>query len=106
MLFDVNWYRNLQIKVNKRSSWSISIEQQFSCSLVFDAHSMRCAIEEKGEETGTLWDNLNGFWNVERIGSSGELVINKLEKDICQDAKRYIKYKIFPLKPEHDLFIT
>ena len=53
---------------------------------------MRCAIEEKEEETDTLRDNLNGFWNVERVRSSGELVINKLEKDIWQDAKRYIKY--------------
>ena len=43
---------------------------------------MRCAIEEKGQETDTLRDKLNGFWNIERVGSSGELVINKLEKDI------------------------
>ena len=40
---------------------------------------MRCVIEEKGEETDTFRDNLNGFWNVERLVSSGEVVINKLD---------------------------
>ena len=30
--------------------------------MAFDAHFMRCAIEENGGETGTLRDNLNRFW--------------------------------------------
>ena len=53
---------------------------------------MRCDIEENGEETDTLRDNLNDFWNVERASSSGEWVINELEKDIFHNDKKYIKY--------------
>ena len=36
-----------------------------------------------------------------RVFSSGEWVINKLEKYTCHNGKRYVK--TFPLKPEHYL---
>ena len=58
------------------------------------------SVEDVCSEIDELRSNLQKFWNVEKMESTDECVIHKLENDILDNGERYVTKFLF--KPDHD----
>ena len=59
-------------------------------SVCFETHSMRCSVENIGEETENLESVLNKFWSVENIEAKDNCVIHDFKKYIFHNGQRYV----------------
>ena len=69
-------------------------------SVCFETHSMRCNIENIGQETENLESVLNKFWSVENIETKDNCVIHDFEKCIFHNGQRYVTK--LPFRPGHE----
>ena len=66
----------------------------------FETHSLRCNIENIGQETENLESVLNKFWCVENIESKGNCLIHRFEKYIFHNGQKYVTK--LPFRPGHE----
>ena len=71
-------------------SGSITLGNSSFTSSCFETHSMRCNIENIGQEAENLESVLNKFWNVENIETKDNCVIHDFEKYIFHSGQRYV----------------
>ena len=81
-------------------SESITLGNSSFTSVCFETHSMRCNIENIGQETENLESVLNKFWSVENIETKDNCVIHDFEKYIFHNGQRYVTK--LPFRPGHE----
>lgn len=88
------------VACNTRVGWALSGKIRSSAPDIhcFETHLLRASIEQKDLDN-TLRQELDKFWNVERIGSSENSIIDQFQKEIVHDGSRYITK--LPFNPDH-----
>ena len=71
-------------------SGPITLGNSSFTSVCFETHSMRCNIENVGQEAENLESVLNKFWSVENIETKNHCVIHYFEKYVFHNRQRYV----------------
>ena len=83
-------------------SGPITLGNSSLTSVCFETHSMRCNVENNGEEAENLESVLKKFWCVEGIEAKDNCVIHDFEKYIFHNGQRYVRK--LPFRPGHGFF--
>ena len=81
-------------------SGPIALGSSSFISVCFETHSIRCNIENVGQEAENLESVLNKFWCGENSGTKDNCVIHDFEKYIFHNGQRYVTK--LPFRPGHE----
>ena len=81
-------------------SGPITLGSSSFTSVCFETHSIRCNIENVGQEAESLESILNKFSCVENSGTKDNCVIHDFEKYIFHNGQRYVTK--LPFRPGHE----